>query len=358
VTTPDTTKDALMIPESLDAALRDLLSFEPRADLLRRLDERVTAATATFPSASARASRRLRLRRGRRVVAILAAALLLVGASGALGLYEGMGTGFDVGFGLQLDRSVAVGATDVHDGYRVTIDRAYLDPERLMLAIRVTDELERPQVRQLMAMGAVVTDADGVWAGVGGATSRPIGQWEAVNVLWRQTPITTRPATSRSLHVVVPNIYEYDPADTPPPDEETEWDPWRKVEGPWTFDIELTVDGVAAVATPRVTNEIEGVPVTLQEVVVGPSAIRIQMDVNDPRDATWAFVGQVRRGDRTYPIVVSQIGHGIVTLQTDRGTDEASGDWSLVIASATRQGPGDSPEELITGPWTFDFSIP
>jgi hypothetical protein len=283
----------------------------------------------------------------------------VIGAGGALGLYDGMGAGFDVGFGLQLDRSVAVGATELHDGYRVTIDRAYLDAERLMLAIRVTDELERPDVSQLMAMYAVVTDADGEWKGVGGATSRPIGQWSATNVVWREAPVTSRPAQSRRLHVVVPHIFRRDPTASEPSIDGTDWFPFRKVEGPWTFDIELAVDGVAAVATPRVVNTIEGVPITLDQVVVGPSAIRIQMSIDDASNATWSLVGQVRRGGRTFPIVMSSLSvKGSLVLHTDGGTDDASGDWSLVITRASRQGPGDDPEEDLVGPWTYEFSIP
>lgn len=356
MTMPDTTRGARGSRESLDAALWHLLAHEPHAGLLRQLDERVAAAAAARTIGRPPASRRLR---GRRIIAVLAAALLLIGAGGALGLYEGMGAGFDVGFGLQLDRSVAVGATELHDGYRVTIDRAYLDAERLMLAIRVTDELERPEVRQLMAMYAVVTDADGEWQGAGGATSRPIGQWSATNVLWRQAPVTSRPAQSRSLHVVVPHIFRYDATASEPPIEGTDWNPWRKVGGPWIFDIELAVDGVATVVTPRVVNTIEGVPVTLDQVVVGPSAIRIQMNVDDVTNATWSLVGQVRRGSRTFPIVMSSLSvKGIVVLHTDGGIDDASGDWSLVITGASRQGPGDAPEEDSVGPWTYEFSIP
>ena len=358
MTMSDTTRDAPTTRDPLDAALWRLLAREPHADLLRQLDERVAAATSVRAMERLPATRRLRSRRGRRIVAVLAAALLLVGAGGALGLYEGMGAVFEVGFGLQLDRSVAVGATELHDGYRVTIDRAYLDAERLMLAIRVTDELQRPDVSQLMAMYAVVTDADGEWRGVGGATSRPIGQWSATNVLWREAPVTSRPAQSRRLHVVVPHIFRRDPTASEPPGE-AEWNPFVKVDGPWTFDIDLAVDGVAAVATPRAVNTIDGVPVTLDQVVVGPSAIRIQMRVDDATNATWSLVGEVRRGGRAFPIVMASLSvNGIAELHTDGGTDDASGDWSLVITGASRQGPGDTPEDDFVGPWTYEFSIP
>lgn len=342
----------------LDTALGDLLAFEPRADLLASLDERVSLAAAALGAAAPTVRRRSPTTRRRKVLGLLAAAVILAGAGGALGLYEGMGAGLEVGFGLQLDRSVAVGATEVRDGYRVTIDRAYLDAERLMLAIVVTDELERPDVEALMAMYAVVTDQDGEWQGSGGATSRPIGQWSATNVLWRLAPVGPLPAGSRRLHVVVPHIFVRDNTIVPPVAEDQEWNPYRQVNGPWTFDVELAVDGGADVATPGAERTIAGVPVTLQQVVVGPSAIRIQMVVDDPSGATWTFVGQVRRGDQAFPIVLASVGvDGIVDMHADGGTNDASGDWAVVITEAIRQSSAGA-EERMAGPWTFEFNVP
>lgn len=340
----------------LDTALEDLLAFEPRADLLTGLDERLSQASVALDPASPAVRRRARSPRRRTVLGLLAAAVVLAGAGGALGLYEGLGP--DIGFGLQLDRSVEVGATELRDGYRVTIDRAYLDAERLMLAIRVTDELERPDIGQLMAMYAVVTDQDGEWQGADGAYGRPIGQWSAANVLWRLPPVAPLPAGSRRLHVVVPHIFVRDLTASPPVDESEDWNPFRQVDGPWTFDIELAVDGGAAVATPNAIHTIAGVPVTLRQVVVGPSAIRIEMEADDPSGATWTFVGWVRRGDEAFSIVSGSVPvDGIARMQADGGASDASGDWSVVISEAIRQG-SDDVEERIAGPWSFDFHVP
>ena len=356
MTTPDTSGERLT-RTPLDASLGELLRFEPRPDLLARLDERVNLAAATLV-ATPPTVRRLRSSRRRTVLGLLAAAVILAGAGGALGLYEGMGAGLEVGFGLQLDRSVPVGASEVRDGYRVTIDRAYLDGERLMLAVVATDELERPEVSQLMSMYAVVTDQDGEWQGGGGATSRPIGQWSATNVLWKLPPAEPLPAGSRRLHVVVPHIFVRDNTIVPPLTEDEDWNPWRQVNGPWTFDIKLAVDGGASVATPGVVHKIAGAAVTADQVIVGPSVIRVRLAVDDPGGATWAFSGQVRRGDQIFPIVVVKLGTDRVELQADGGVQDASGDWSLVITEAMRMGSGDAEEERIAGPWRFDFNIP
>jgi hypothetical protein len=336
-----------------------LFAFEPRPQLLVGLDERVLQAMATRGATQPTIPRRLRSRRRRTIIGLLVAAVVVIGAGGALAMYEGMGPVGDVGFGVQLDRSVEVGATAIHDGYRVTIDRAYLDAERLMLGIRVTDELERPEVRQLMAMYTVVTDDAGEWQGAGAATSRPLGQWTATNVVTLLAPAGSAPASSRRLHVVVPHIFFYDNNVSPPVEDDREWDPFHKVIGPWTFDIDLAVDGIAAVATPGVVNTIDGVPVTLTQVVVGPSAIRAIVEIDDSTAATWTLIGQLRRDDEEFRVtLVSLSVDGVVQMQTDGGTDDASGDWSLVITEARRMGTGDAPEEQFVGPWNFDFRIP
>jgi hypothetical protein len=345
----------------LESALSDLLAFEPRAELLAGLDERVSRASAAVGAALPQVRRRPQMTRRRTVLGLVAAAAVLAGAGGALGLYEGLGGGLDVGFGLQLDRSVPVGASEVRDGYRVTIDRAYLDGERLMLGIVATDELERPEVQGLMAMYAVVTDESGEWQGIGMATGRPVGQWSAANVVWREVPVGAPPASSRRIHVLIPHIFVRDGTISPPVDETQDWNPFRQVDGPWTFDIDLAVDGVAAVAVarPGTVKAIAGVPVTLEQVVVGPSAIRIRMRVDDPSGAPWAMGGEVRRGDQTFPIVLGSISvDGIVDLHADGGTEDASGDWSVVIAHVSRHSAGNAAEERFDGSWTFEFQIP
>jgi hypothetical protein len=356
--TPDMTIQPGAKPsDSLEDALRDLLAFAPPDHLQARLDGRVSIALAAAAATKGSRRRRLTVRR-RTMLGLLAAAAILTAATGALALYEGMGAGMDDGFGLQLDRSVPVGATEVHDGYRVTIDRAYIDGERLWLAIRADDERKRPEVTQLMSMYAVVTDQDGTWGGGGFATSRPLGQWSSINAVWATAPVTPLPAGPRDLHVVVPHIFHQDPSVTAPPDE-TDWNPLIRVDGPWTFDITLKVDHGGVIAEPGTVETIAGVSMTLDQVVIGPSAIRVQVGIDDPKGADWMILGEARHNGQAYPVVVSSVGgDGTIQMQTDGGTDDPYGAWTFVVKEVTHQGPGDAPEVRTTGPWTFDFVVP
>lgn len=291
------------------------------------------------------------------MIGILAAALIAGGAGGVHGLYDGLGAGFDYGFSIQLARSVPIGATAVDDGFRVTIDRAYLDGERLMLAVRVQDELERPEVGQLMAMYSVVTDEQGVWAGAGAATSRPLGPWVATNIQWLLTPGTLVAGTQR-LHVEVPHISWYDASLSIPTGEDPTWDPWRRRSGAWSFDIDVPVDGPTDIRIqPDLAIELGDRPFRIEEVILGRSAVRLRFAYDDP-GATWTLVGELRHDGTTYPFVVQSLGDaGFVNVQTDGGSDEPSGAWELVITQADRQFR-DGPEQRFTGPWHVDLDVP
>ena len=129
---PMSMTDAVLV----ERTLAELLQTQPSVDAMRRMDIRIAQAIAARPTVGAA---RLPRRFGRRrvVLGLLAAAALTMGAGGALGLYDGMGAGMDYGFSIQMARSAAINASAVDDGFRVTIDRAYLDGERAeMLAVR------------------------------------------------------------------------------------------------------------------------------------------------------------------------------------------------------------------------------
>jgi hypothetical protein len=290
---------------------------------------------------------------GRRSIAVLVAAGLLVGAGAPLGLYDGLGAGWDYGFSVQLARSTAVGATAIDDGFRVTIDRAYLDGERLMLAVRVVDERKRPHISQLMAMYSVVSDEDGIWAGAGVATSRPMGAWAATQIQWRIPPGPI-PEGRHHLRVEVPHIFWRD--SSAPPSEADDWNPWHQQDGAWSFDIDLPVEGGATVAHPDAPIKIDDVTFTVEEVVVGPTAIRVRLRYDD--DATWTVVGGMDRGGQHFPFVISKSSEpGVIVLQTDGGSDQPAGAWSIVIDAADRQ-EDEWPEHRLYGPWKVGIHVP
>jgi hypothetical protein len=298
------------------------------------------------------------LSRRARVVGLLAAALVVAGAGGMLGLYQSLGGVFDRGFSVAWDRGHAFGVSQTVDGYRVTIDRAYSDGSRLMLAISVADELERPGTTQLMAMYAEVSDEAGRYMGAGVAESSPSGPFVAANILWLLPPEMPLPEGPRQVHVVVPHIFVRGDATPPPDSEESDWDPYRKKLGPWTFDIDVPVEGGGTVATPDAVAEVDGVSVSLSRIAISASGVRVELRVDgaDP-DAGWSAIGRVRHEFGEAPFQVGRRdAAGTIDVQTNGGFDDTSGAWTVEITELV--GETEDGQVRLAGPWLLEFSLP
>ncbi len=289
MTTPDTRTSNLTPNDRLEAGLLDLLAIQPSPGILDRLDERMEDRLRAW---TPRPARHTRLRPGRRagVIGLLAAAFAIGGATGSLqGLYLFLAGPFD----LPWHRGVELNLSQVVDGYRVTIDRAYADSTRLALAISVVDERERSGTTQLAAFSTVVTDASGEYLSGGGAASRPDGPFAAVNVAWKRPPVLPLPAGPRQLHVVIPFIGVRDDS-TPPPDADSVgWNPWHRYPGPWTFDFELNVDGGTTI-TPAAVTEVDGVRVGVTRLIAAPNIVRVETE--DRRQPAARRLDAGRRG--------------------------------------------------------------
>src|SRR3984893_2170457 len=139
VSTSDVRPSNLVPSDRIEADLLDLFAIQPAADVIGRLDERIERRLRAWNPRAARPSR-LRLGRRAGVTGLLAAAFVLAGATGSLqGVYSRLAGPFDVAW----HRGVELHLSQVVDGYRVTIDRAYADSTRVALAISVVDERER-----------------------------------------------------------------------------------------------------------------------------------------------------------------------------------------------------------------------
>jgi len=348
VSTSDPYSSNANLVDRLDADLLDLFAFEPSADVVERMDDRIDRALQVR---NARATRRSRLRPGRRasVIGLLAATVIVGGASGSLqGLYRLLVGPFDIPW----QRGTELNLSQVVDGYRVTIDRAYADATRLALAISVVDELQRKGTTQVEAFSTIVTDASGEYGGIGAASS-PDGPFAAANVTWKTPAALPLPAGPRQFHVVLPFIRVRD--DTMPPSnaDDVGWNPWREHAGPWTFDFELNVDGGTTI-TPNVIAEIDGVQVKVSRVIAASNIVRVEMRVDGNLTAdNWGPVGEVRHGGRTLRFVVSSSEpDGTIVLMTDGGVDNASGDWTVTIDELV------GGEARLAGPWVVRFTAP
>ncbi len=355
MSTSDAFRSNLAASDRLEAGLIDLFAIEPSPGVLDRLDERIERGLLVWNPG---AVRRSRLRPGRRagLIGLLAATFAVGGATGSLqGLYMFIAGPFD----LPWHRGVELNLSQVVDGYRVTIDRAYADSTRLALAISVVDEREREGTTQIEAFSTIVTDEDGEYSSGGGAVSRPDGRFAAVNVAWKQPAVLPLPAGPRQLHVVLPFIRVHD-GSTPPPDADAdadanEWDPWRRVAGPWTFDFELTVDGGTTV-TPAAVAEVDGVRVSVPRLIAASGIVRVELRIDGSLPpGGWSPVGEARLGDRVLRFVFGGAEpDGTIWVVTDGGVDDASGEWTVTINELV----GGEGDVRLTGPWVLRFNAP
>ena len=328
--------------ESLDLDLRALFQAVPAPAVLERLDRRIDERLRAWRPVSVRNPRR---RGGRAVtiVGLLAAALVIVGATGNMqALYLFAAGPFD----LPWRRGEAIGVSRTIDGYQVTIDRAYADATRLALAISVVDDERRAGTTQVSAMEAIVTDADGEYGGMG-ATSLPDGPFAAVNVAWKVPPVLPLPSGPRTFNVVIPSIQVRD--DSEPPANDNDWSPWHEHAGPWTFEFELDVDG-GTTMTPAVDSEVDGVTVHVSRVIAASSIVRVEARIEGaPAGDGWAPVGSISHDGRTARFVASSLEpDGAVVLFTERGLGQGRCEWTIRFDELVGN-------ERLAGPWVLRF---
>jgi len=333
------------LTDPLELDLHAVFDSDAPPAVLEKLDRRIDARLQTWDPSASRQSRR---RAGRKVaiIGLLAAALVIGGASGNLQALYLLAAG---PFDLPWHRGEAIGLSQTVDGYTVTIDRAYADATRLALAISVVDEKRRPGITQVSAMGTIVTDEDGEYGGVG-ATSTPDGPFAAVNVAWKVPPVLPLPSGKRTFKVVIPSIRVRD--DSIPPANDDTWSPWHEHAGPWTYEFELDVDGGMTI-TPDASVEKDGVTVHVSRVIAASNIVRVDARIDGaPEDDPWSPIGSITHGGRTARFVASSLeDDGTVALYTESGLGDGHGTWTITF------------DELVgnarmAGPWVFEFDGP
>jgi len=357
----------------LDRDLFDALAFAPPPAATAAATQRVAAAIVLASTMHERRGHRsngflarlvLSIRgtaRRRRAVALLFAVLILGGAGrGLLGLYEGM-VGPEGSARTAWDRATIVGASQTHDGYRVTIERAYADANVLMLAISVHD-LQNRGWTQVSAMGATATDERGDSFAGSMSMSSPDGPSVAANVAWFTSPPGLTPG-QHTLSISVPAVSVRDTS-TPPPAEspgvatgEDSWTPWHEVAGPWRFTVPLTVGG-GSMVHPQSSASVGGTEVRLTEVTVSPASVTGTIAVSGAAGGgQWLPVGQVEHAGHTYALHSGVLGpDAAITFQASDGTTQTSGEWTLRINELV--GSDGTQQVRLAGPWVLTFWMP
>jgi hypothetical protein len=377
----------------LDRIERDLpaaLAWEPSPAALRHMDARVARVVIPRPQAH----------RGwgwprRQMLLLAATSLLLVGAASGLTLLQ-QAVDLDPRWKAAFDLAERPNLSQTIGDYTVTLERAYADPNELVLAI----SLAGPSNSFAAAPVADVTDARGrqylaiTEANYGDSASGGSGSIHAYQVPpgvsgpLRLTvivePLKSEPVTDLSSP---PAWFSSDPSERPMEE--------PGLVGPWVFHLSLPLRAAVTV-TPAQRVEVARVPITLQSIRITRTSIRVSLAtdlaaVRSEKFRKWTIEGFIRQGNhpeqslgwtpisadwtgqpigpRVLSILQAAESGAVIVKQTDSGNDSPSGAWTLVIrrlagSSSCVSGspwlPCDDPgpTKTVEGPWTFRFNVP
>lgn len=349
--------DALIPPPVLDleAHLERAFAADPTSAQLAIIDRRVAAAVAIPRPAARRVGRPRHLRRA----VLLAVALVVLGGASAtlLSLYGGIGSG---GYRVAWDRSTKLGLSQVHDGYRVTLEAAYADAAQTMLAISIIDT-ETGRSGGVGLRGADLTDEARRTYRMTGAGSTPADRSSSINTVWYETPGDGALSGTHHLVLTMPDISvrEVTPSLSVLPNSQSSTDAWHPVDGPWRFEFNLAIaPGIRL--SPAATATANGVTATLKSILVTPTAARLELTYEGlPDESSWASIATVlHNGDQLAVGTTGSSGGPVVqdAITTVMGTDDASGTWVVRINELVGDGPNG--QVRLQGPWEIRFAAP
>ena len=304
------------------------------ADGFASTDRRVAAFTAVID-----APRPLPWRRLRVGLALAAALILLAGAAAAaINLLDRI-TSATPGTAVAWDQGVEIAERQVHGDYAVTLARAYVDVNQVVLAVSG----ERVDGSGPIDVGFVteLRDPAGVILAAGAAPS--FGGTDASGLA---EVLAFAPPTSSDGDYVL-RLGLTIGGSTP--------------DMPWTFRFALPAP-VGAVVRVDQTQVTQAATVDLGEVRLGTTMITasIHLEPSDREASGWAAMGYLEHGGESIDIDWGSIPDPSdldLIAGTYAGTDDPAGAWTLVITELVGELP-DETQVRLQGPWEFTFSVP
>jgi hypothetical protein len=367
VTTPDTYSKPY--GENLEALLADAYAVEIPPHLRARLDERVSAALRQLdawnrpgPQPATRHPHRLAV-----ITGLLIVALTTVAAG--VGVYYVTcppEVFYPSDGGFTWERGEPLGLSQVVDGYSITLERAYADANKAMVAVSVEDVEDRGWAG-ISLDGITLTDSRGVgWEATTGVAAPGSASTQA-NISWYVAVTAPAPPGRRAFHVAVQRVNVLDRG-------AGGGQSWHTIPVDASFDFDLTVVP-GWEATPQVSAEHDGVTVHLDRVVAAPSTVRLELRFDGlAKDRDWSPVLSVRHDGRSVDaeMASAQIGSTSWTVYTSGGFDSAEGDWTVRVSEIVGEPISDYPQApdpeappqpeatqvRLQGPWTLNFSTP
>lgn len=316
----------------LESALFDQIGSGPTPTILGALDVRVRhlmAATAAPPIPP----RRWFVIPRRTLLLGIAFIALVAMAAGGRGMLDRIFSGNWPGWERAWDRSEEIGLTQVIDGHRVTVERAYMDAGQTIIGL-TTDGLAYPVADLLV---------DSV-AAIGGLSAGDGVRGQSAGVLVFRTPAGIGPVAH--VRLSVGRVEQLGSTDV--------------AARPWQFTFELPNHGGGTWAgAERVTDARVGV--TLSSLRVSPTRIGGQFVFDgDPlsiSDDAWTPHGWVEHGDQRHLIDSGFGGNRAFAFTIRDGVDEPEGRWTVHVTELSSDPGNPSTHIRIAGPWEFTVLV-
>jgi hypothetical protein len=348
----------------------------PSADILEfdRLESELARALAwqLSPAALERinqqirrpASRQPAVRRWRRPLILLAAAFLLMGAATAALTLVQQAAHYIPGHVVAYDRGVKLNLTQRAGDYAVTLERAYGDPNQLVLAFSVTG----PSGASPVVVRADVVDSVGrSYLDFAGGDATDLNTAGSGSILAFDVPPGVKGTVNLTVTVdTLMPIEDVAPADPNPALVYRFALPFHEATTV-TLNDTITVDGhamtlkwlrvSATAARFRLDTDLSGLqsaesPVSLLDATMrhgtGPEEI-LSWNALPP-----GWTGQPKP---EIEALVDGMDGSVVIYQAMSGTDDPSGAWTITVHRLMWL-DGEGGQRIINGPWVFPVRLP
>ncbi|MBA3801032.1 MAG: DUF4179 domain-containing protein [Geodermatophilaceae bacterium] len=311
---------------TFERRLEQALIIDPQVSTLRALDERIARAIARVPEA--RSSRWSLRRASRPGLAFVLVVVLAGGAVAGSGILTRVAESVPA-FAIAWERATPIDQSKTVDGRTVTVERAYVDANLILVGLTLRDRSGEPA-----EVGRVEVRVDGVgdapdMLGVG-----DMNRVETAEVLTFQTPVGV--GDDPGITLVVRDL-------------------------PATFRFEVPNAGGRTV-DPDLRTTASGVSVTLERLTISPTVISGRLALaGGPIEIgeAWGPFGSIVAGDTDTDISLVQPytdDQPFVTFHTTEGSASPSGTWTIRIDEIV--GHEDGEQIRLAGPWVFEVAIP
>lgn len=336
--------------DRLESELARALAWQPSPAVLERIDQQMRRPVSRQPA----------VRRWRRPMVLLAAAFLLMGAATAALTLVQQAAHYIPGHVVAYDRGARLNLTQRAGDYAVTLERAYGDPNQLVLAFSVTG----PSGASPVVVRADVIDSTGrSYLDFAGGDATDLNTAGSGSILAFDVPPGVKGTVNLTVTVdTLMPIEDVAPADPNPG---------------LVYRFALPFHEATTV-TPNQTVTVDGHAMTLKWLRVSATAARFRLDTDltglMSESPVWGLDATIRHGTGPEEILswnalppgwtgqpksqiqalVDGIDGSVVIFQAMSGADDPTGIWTVTV----RRLIGLGGRTIVDGPWVFSVRVP